>query len=80
MKKSEIIDIIDGDEIYCCEDKKYESERVKQAKEKELNSWKENNVYQDVEWKEGMKLINARWIVTEEEKEGEKIYKARFGS
>src|SRR5215469_15881591 len=74
----ERIDIIEGEEIYFCEEKECESERVKQAKEKELSSWKENEVYKEVKWKEGMKVVNARWIITEKEKEGGKICKARL--
>src|SRR5215469_14106815 len=66
-EKREKIDIIEGEEIYFCEEKECESNRVKQDKEKELNSWKENEVYTEIEWKEGMKVVNARCIITEKE-------------
>src|SRR5215469_6208977 len=72
------MDIIEGDEIFYCNEKECENDRVKQAKEKELNSWKENEVYTETEWKEGMKVINVRWIVTEKEKKGGKMCKARL--
>src|SRR5215469_1813317 len=72
------MDIIEGEEIFFCDEKECENDRVKQAKEKELNSWKENEVYTETEWKEGIKVVNARWIVTEKEKEGGKMCKARL--
>lgn len=48
-----------------------------EAKEKELESWRENNVYEEVE-DTGQKAISTRWIVTEKLKGGEKICKARL--
>ena len=47
----------------------FENKRVMEAKEKELQSWKENNVYEEVETV-GQKVISIRWIVTEKVKGG----------
>ena len=55
----------------------FENNKVLEAKEKELQSWKENNVYEEVE-DVGQRAISTRWIVTEKVKEGEKICKARL--
>ena len=55
----------------------FENERVFEAKEKELQSWRENNVYEEVE-DVGQKAISTRWIVTEKVKEGEQVCKARL--
>ena len=41
---------------------------IKEVKIKELNSWKQNNVYEKVEyWNQ--KLISARWVLNENKKE-----------
>ena len=55
----------------------FEDNIVREAKEKELESWRENEVYEEVE-DEGQKYISTRWLVTEKIKEGEKICKARL--
>ena len=55
----------------------FENKSVIEAKEKELQSWKENNVYEEVE-NVGQKAISTRWIVTEKVKGGENICKARL--
>ena len=54
----------------------FENNQVIEAKERELQSWREN-VYKEVENK-GQKDISTRWIVTEKIKEGEEICKARL--
>ena len=46
--------------------------------EKKLNSWRENNVYEEVEWDRGMKLVNTKWILKEKDKDGGKMWKARL--
>lgn len=55
----------------------FENENVVEAKEKELQSWRENNVFEEVD-DVGQKAISTRWIVTEKVKGGEKICKARL--
>ena len=55
----------------------YENKNVIEAKAKELQSWRENNVYEEVE-DMGQKAISTRWIITEKVKEGERICKARL--
>ena len=47
------------------------------AKEKELENMKENNVYELEEYK-GQATISSRWIITEKYKEGKKVVKARL--
>ena len=42
----------------------YENKNIIEAKEKELQSWRENNVYEEVE-DVGQKSISARWIIME---------------
>ena len=42
----------------------FENKSVVEAKEKELQNWRENNVYEEVE-DMGQKAISTRWIVTE---------------
>ena len=46
---------------------------IKLAKEKELNSWKDNHVYEEVDERRDMNIINTKWIIKEKEKEGGKI-------
>ena len=53
------------------------NEEVFQAKLRELESWKQNNVFEEVENK-GQDLISVKWIITEKLKNGEKIIKARL--
>ena len=55
----------------------FEDKSVIEAKEKELQSWRENDVYEEVE-DIGQRAISTRWIVTEKVKEGKKICKARL--
>ena len=55
----------------------FEDDMVEKAKKKELNSWKENGVYDEVE-DTGQKAVSTRWVVTEKIKDGEVICKARL--
>ena len=55
----------------------FEDKSIVEAKEKELQSWRENDVYEEVE-DIGQKAITTRWIVTEKVKEGKKLCKARL--
>ena len=78
----EWINLRDYSEIEKIEDEEevllgFENNQVSDAKEKELQSWRENNVFEEVN-DEGQKAISTRWIVTEKVKEGEKICKARL--
>ena len=65
--------IPDGEEVLLG----FESGEVLEAKMKELESWKENEVYRE-EKENGQKTISIRWIVTEKMKEGKRICKARL--
>ena len=47
----------------------YENKNVIEAKEIELQSWRENSVLEEVE-DMGQKAISTRWIVTEKVKGG----------
>ena len=55
----------------------YENKNVIEAKEKQLQSWRENNVCEEAGDME-QKAISTRWIITEKVKGGERIYKARL--
>ena len=55
----------------------FENNQVIEAKEKELQSWRENGVYEEIE-DIGQIAISTRWIVTEKIKNGEKICKTRL--
>lgn len=55
----------------------FEDVRIIEAKEDELQSWRQNHVYEEVE-DVGQKAISTRWVVTEKVKGGEKICKARL--
>ena len=53
------------------------NERALEAKVQELNSWEENEVYEEVERK-NQKCVSTKWIITEKEREGQSICKARL--
>lgn len=53
------------------------SDPVHEAKLKEFDSWKENDVFEEVE-DCGQSVISVRWVVTEKVKEGNTITKARL--
>lgn len=53
-------------------------EKIKDAKKKEISSWKENNVFEEIDRYKEKKVLKTRWIITEKEKDGEKICKARL--
>ena len=55
----------------------FENNQVLEAKERELQSWIENDVYEEVE-DVGQRAISTKWIVTEKIKGGEKLCKARL--
>ena len=55
----------------------YNSEEVCVAKEKEIQNWRQNDVYKEVE-DEGQVTVSVRWIITEKLKEGETVTKARL--
>jgi hypothetical protein len=54
-----------------------EDGEVVEAKLKELESWRSNNVYMEVD-KGLQKALSCRWIVTKKTKEGKEICKARL--
>ena len=49
---------------------------IKLVKERELNSWKGNHVYEKVDGRRDMNIVNTKRII--KEKEGEEIWKARL--
>ena len=53
------------------------SERVSQAKQNEIEKWKEEAVYDEVE-DVGQQKISTTWVITEKEKEGVTVTKARL--
>lgn len=55
----------------------FEDEDILSAKLKELDHWKENNVYENVKYG-GQKLVTTRWVVTEKDVDGARICKARL--
>ena len=50
---------------------------IKEAKVKELNNWKQNDVYEEVDYK-NQKLISTRWVLSEKMKDGETTTKKRL--
>ena len=66
----------EGNEVMLCE--RLIKKEIEEAKEREIESWRENDVFEEVEWTEGMKVIKTRWIITEKMKEGKKFCKARL--
>ena len=55
----------------------FNTDEVTAAKEKEFISWRENDVFEEVE-NCGQDTISVRWVVTEKVKQGETIVKARL--
>ena len=55
----------------------YNNSNVAEAKEKEINSWISNEVFEIVENK-CQKYISMRWVITEKMKEGKVVTKARL--
>src|SRR5215469_9519702 len=54
-----------------------ENEEILEAKLKELESWKENKVYKEVEDKD-QKTLFIRWVISQKMKEGKQVWKARL--
>ena len=55
----------------------FNSEDVLSAKEKEIENWKENGVYEEVE-NIGQTTVTARWVVTNKVKDDQRSIKARL--
>ena len=55
----------------------FNSDAVDGAKDEEMESWIKNEVYTEVDY-QGQKCLTTRWIVTQKEKEGKTITKARL--
>ena len=53
------------------------SQKIVDAKVKELENMKSNHVFEEVEYT-GQKTISSRWVYTEKYKEGEQVVKARL--
>lgn len=52
-------------------------EKTMEAKRIEIENWKENEVFEEVEW-EGQTTISVRWVVTEKHNKEGKTVKARL--
>ena len=59
------------EEVLWCE------EDLEEAKEKEFQSWKENQVYEEVQ-DQGQTTVSLRWVVTKKLKGGKMVTKARL--
>ena len=57
----------------------FSSSEVLVAKEKEIESWKSNDVYEEVE-NVGQDALTVRWVVTEKIKDGQSVVKARLAA
>ena len=68
------IDIVDDNEQLMVF---FNSEEVMQAKEREMDNWIENKVFDEVE-DEGQVAISVRWVITEKVKDGKTSTKARL--
>src|SRR5215469_4233866 len=55
----------------------WENEEILKAKLKELESWKENRVYKEVEDMD-QKTLFIRWVISQKMKEGKQVWKARL--
>ena len=55
----------------------HELEEATRAKLDELESWKRNNVYNEIDNK-GQQRISVRWVITRKMKDGKSVVKARL--
>ena len=55
----------------------YNSAQIQAAKEKEIDNWNSNEVYEEVE-NVGQKAISVRWVTSEKVKDGETFVKSRL--
>ena len=69
-------DLTDSDRVFILQNNTNVKE-IKEAKVKELNSWKQNGVYEEVDYR-NQKLISTRWVLSEKMKDGKTITKARL--
>ena len=69
---------IEGETVFFNSKEGDNEEKIREAKEKELESWKENEVYEEVHEVKGKRIMNTRWIISEKDKEWGKIWKARL--
>ena len=60
--------------VEICEEKK---QRLQLAKQAEIEKWREENVFQEVE-EVGQEKISTTWVVTEKLKDGKTVIKARL--
>lgn len=63
----------DNEEVLVCTN----TEAISEAKEKEFHAWMKNDVFAEVE-DEGQRSLSVRWIITEKERDGAQIVKARL--
>ena len=55
----------------------FNTEAVSAAKDKEVSSWQNNDVYEEVD-DVGQEYISVRWVITEKVKQGKPLIKARL--
>ena len=55
----------------------FSNDAVNNAKDEEMENWIKNKVFEEVD-NQGQKLLTTRWVVTQNEKEGNTITKARL--
>ena len=55
----------------------YNTGEIHEAKEKEMNNWRTNKVFSEVE-DTGQEAISTRWVITEKMKDGNGVVKARL--
>lgn len=63
------------EETYICSNR--ERDEINKAKEEEINKWKKNDVYHEVQ-DTGQERISVKWILKEKNKDGKMKYKARL--
>ena len=69
-------DLTESSRVFILQNNKNGKE-IKEAKVKELNNWKQNDVYEEVDYK-NQKLISTRWVLSEKMKDGETTTKKRL--
>ena len=60
-------DLTESSRVFILQNNKNGKE-IKEAKVKELNNWKQNDVYEEVDYK-NQKLISTRWVLSEKMKD-----------
>ena len=69
-------DLTESDRVFILQSNINEK-KTKEAKVKELNSWKQNDICEEVDYR-NQKLISTRWVLSKKMKDGKIITKARI--